>query len=118
MVAWRSGLKGNSQRLPSCGFDISVCDHSFLGNGAGWSSWLVWFWFGLVVMGGPDSNRDLCKIGDWAYIGCAGYYYAFGQCRQIRDVLRKFSFVEMSEWVGALEKKGEGDTWEEEGRGV
>jgi hypothetical protein len=29
--------------------------------------------------------------------------------------VEKFSFVVMSGWVGALEKKGEEDTWEEEG---
>jgi len=38
-------------------------------------------------------------------IGHAGYYLCLWAI-QIRDVLRKFSFVEMSGWVGALEKKG------------
>jgi hypothetical protein len=25
---------------------FSVCDHSFVGNGAGWSSWRSGFWVG------------------------------------------------------------------------
>jgi hypothetical protein len=59
------------------------------------------FGFGLggCVMGGPDSNRDLCKIGNGVGIpGYAGYYYAFGQYRH--EMCREIFFVEMSglEW--------------------
>jgi len=65
---------------------------------------MVWFWAGLVVMGGPDSNRDLCKIGNWA---CRILFMPLGNTDTI--CVEKISFVEMIGWVGALEK-GEEDT--------
>lgn len=68
-------------------FLVTVTELAGLAGCLGFGSGLGW-----CVMGGPDSNRDLCKIGNWVGIlRCAGYYYAFGQYRD-----EKISFVEMS----------------------